>query len=103
MSSRLPLRITRRAAQEIGDASEWWNLNRPAAREAFRRAIERAFELISSQPSIGAVAANTKLSGVRRVHLSSIRYHLYYRVKDKPRTIEVLALWHTSRYPDVGL
>jgi plasmid stabilization system protein ParE len=36
-----------------------------------------------------------KLIGVRRVHLSRVRYHLYYRAR--PSRIEVLALWHTSR------
>ena len=101
--TRLPLRFTRRAAREIREASEWWDLNRPLAPEAFREAVEQTFELISTQPSIGAIATNVRLSRVRRIHMSRVRYYLYYRVKDKPKAIEVLALWHTSRYPDPGL
>ncbi|HXO22115.1 MAG TPA: type II toxin-antitoxin system RelE/ParE family toxin [Thermoanaerobaculia bacterium] len=103
MSPRLPLQITRRATREIQSASEWWDENRPAAPDAFRDAIEKAFELIRTQPDLGAVAANVRLSGVRRIHLSRVRYHLYYRVKDNTKAIEVVALWHTSRYPDLDL
>ncbi len=40
---------------------------------------------------------NEKLAGVRRLHLKRIRYYLYYRVKDDPQQVEILALWHTSR------
>ena len=103
MSPRLPLQVTRRAAREIREASEWWDLNRPAAPEAFREAIEKAFDLLCSQPKIGALATNVRLSGIRRVHLSRVRYYLYYRVKNNPKCVEVLTLWHTSRYPDPGL
>ena len=39
---------------------------------------------------------NARLTGVRRVHLARVHYHLYYRVTAEP-AIEVLALWHTSR------
>ena len=44
----------------------------------------------------GARATNSKLEGVRRVHLARVHYHLYYRTTHEP-VIEVLALWHTSR------
>lgn len=101
MSPRLPLHVTRRAAREIRTASGWWDENRPAAPDAFSDAIDKAFELICTQPNIGAVATNVKLPGVRRILLSKIRYYLYYRLKSKPQTVEVVALWHTSRYPDL--
>ena len=52
---------------------------------------------------MGAIATNVKLPGVRRVHLSKVRYYLYYRVKNKSRAVEVVALWHTSQYPDINL
>jgi len=101
LSPRLPLRVTTRAAQEIAEASAWWDANRPAAPDAFREAIERGFELIATQPSLGGVSKSRRLSGVRRLHLSRIRYHLYYRVAGT--FVEVVALWHTSRYPDPGI
>ena len=103
MSPRLPLQTTRRAAREIRAASKWWDENRPAAPDAFRDAIDKAFELICTQPNIGAIATNVKLPGVRRILLSKVQYYLYYRVKSKPQVIEVVAIWHTSRYPDLNL
>jgi plasmid stabilization system protein ParE len=99
---RLPLSVTRRAAREIREASAWWDANRPAAPEAFRQAIVTAFELISTQPRIGARASNPRLQGVRRIHLAQVHYYLYYRVRSS-KTVDVLALWHTSRRPDFRL
>jgi plasmid stabilization system protein ParE len=103
LSQRLPLQITRRAAREIRSASGWWDENRPAAPDAFREAIEKAFDLICTQPGAGSIAGNVKLPGVRRVLLSRVQYYLYYHVKGRPRVVEVVALWHTSRYSDLDL
>jgi len=102
-SGKLPIRVVRSAADQITTASAWWDANRPKAPGAFREEIERAFELVSSQPQIGTKAGNVRLAGVRRIHLSRIRYHLYYRVRESPRVVEVLALWHTSRGSGPGL
>jgi plasmid stabilization system protein ParE len=85
------------AARAIAEAAEWWVANRPKAPEAFAEELERAFQLLASQPSIGAQARNVKLVGVRRVHLQRIHYYLYYRVRANTETVEVLALWHTKR------
>ena len=93
----LGIKVTRRAAHEITKACEWWDANRPAAPGVLRSEIARAFGLIALQPSIGARAVNAKLTGVRRVHLSRVRYHLYYRPRLDHGTVEILAFWHTSR------
>jgi plasmid stabilization system protein ParE len=103
LSLRLQVQATRRAAREIRAASKWWDENRPAAPDAFREAIDKAFELICTQPHIGEVATNVKLPGVRRILLSKVQYYLYYRVRSKPHTVEVVAIWQTSRYPDLNL
>lgn len=103
MTVRLSLAVTRRAATEIREAADWWHEHRPAAPQAFSDEIAKAFELIQTQPKIGAVAVNVRLPKVRRIHLSRVRYYLYYRVTGDPARIEVLALWHTSRLPDLAL
>lgn len=69
MSSPLPVRIVDSASQAILDAAEWWLANRPKAPDAFAVELERAFQLLASQPLIGAQARNVKLAGVRRIHL----------------------------------
>lgn len=100
MSGPLPVLVVDSAARAIAEASEWWLANRDKAPSAFAEEMERAFQLIASQPNIGARALNAKLAGVRRIHLARIRYHLYYRVVKQPPAIQVLALWHTSRGND---
>jgi plasmid stabilization system protein ParE len=97
VSSPLPVRIVSTAARSILDAAEWWVSNRPKAPAAFAEELERALQLIATQPAVGAQALNVKLAGIRRIHLTRVRYHLYYRVAKSPARIEVLALWHTSR------
>jgi plasmid stabilization system protein ParE len=96
MSGTLPVRIVGSAARAIAEAGKWWAANRPKAPDAFAVDLERALQLIASQPAIGARARNAKLVDVRRVHLARVRYYLYYRLTSEP-AIEVLALWHTSR------
>ena len=91
----LPINITRLASEQIYEAASWWRANRPAASEALEEELRQAFHLISLQPAMGAIATNARLAGVRRIHLSRIRYFLYYRVSTSG--IEVLGLWHSSR------
>lgn len=97
MSGPLPVRIVESAGQAITEAAAWWTTNRPKASDAFAVDLERAFQLLASQPLIGSRARNVKLAGVRRLHLPRVHYHLYYRVTSNPDVVEILALWHTSR------
>jgi plasmid stabilization system protein ParE len=78
-------------------------VNRPAAPGAVEDSVRDALRLIRLNPQIGARATNVELPGVRRVHLSRIHYHLYYRILSAPRCIEVLALWHVRRGTGPGL
>jgi plasmid stabilization system protein ParE len=93
----LPIKVTPRAEKQIQKAASWWLANRLDAPEAMKEELRRAFELISPQPAVGALATNTKLQGVRRVYMSHVRYHLYYRVNASSTQVEILALWHSSR------
>ena len=102
MSLVSPIRVVRRATREIYEAAAWWAVNRPKAPDTFHEEVHLAFELIAAQPKIGAKARNAKLAGVRRIQLSRIRYYLYYRIS-LSGTVEVLALWHTSRGAGPGL
>jgi len=97
VAARLPIHVVNSAARAITDAAEWWAANRTKAPEAFSEELKRAFQLIAAHPRLGARALNVKLHDVRRVHLARVHYHLYYRVVNDPPSIEVLALWHTSR------
>ncbi len=94
----LPVKATPIADSQIQKAARWWLANRDKAPNAFKEELDRGFALISQQPDVGAIATNVRLKGVRRIHLSRIRYFLYYRaMRDQ---VEVLALWHSSRLKD---
>jgi plasmid stabilization system protein ParE len=95
VTTRRPIVVTRRAAAEIDAADLWWTENRPADPGAIRGELARAFDLLAVHPGIGATARSSRLTGVRRIHLSRIRYHVYYRAS--AACIEVLAFWHSSR------
>lgn len=91
----LRLRIARRAAVEIERAEQWWLENRPAAPEALRADLKGALTLLLRQPGVGVKVGNTRLTGVRRLHLGRIRYFVFYRVHDDE--LVVLSVWHSNR------
>ena len=97
MSAPLHVEVSGVAAEQIREAEAWWRTNRPKAPNAVREELEQASALVAAQPDIGSRARKVKLAGVRRILLARIRYHLYYRVSETPRRIEILAFWHTSR------
>lgn len=98
MTARLSVRFTRRAAGHVHEAARWWHANRPKAPAALREELARALQLVTTQPDAGAVARNIRLTGVRRLLLRRVGYHLYYRSIESPvRSIQVVALWHAGR------
>lgn len=90
-------RVAPGAEAQIRDAVNWWIENRPKAPEAFAEDLERAFEIISSLPGTGEPVSHSRLKGLRRLLMGRVRYCLYYHVDQERETVEVLALWHTSR------
>jgi plasmid stabilization system protein ParE len=98
---RLRLLVVPTAERHIRTASQWWRKNRLAAPDLFRKELDKAFDLLTTQPNIGPPAPNAKTPGVRRYHLSRIHYHIYYRLRAD--MVEILALWHVSRGSDPDL
>jgi plasmid stabilization system protein ParE len=94
---RLRLHVAEEAARELRAAQSWWRANRSAVPDAFVIDLRRALELIRTQPNVGVHTTNVRLPGVRRIHLSRLRYDLYYQLASDRQTIMVLALWHSSR------
>jgi plasmid stabilization system protein ParE len=93
----LAVDVTDLAKAQIRTVDEWWRVNRPKAPNAIREELERAASIFSVQPEIGARALNVSLPGVRRLHLSRVRYYVYYWLRSDPERIEILAFWHESR------
>ena len=95
MSRALAVDVTPRAAAQLERAASWWAENRPGAPGAIAGDFEDAIALLAHQPGVGARSAPPRYPDLRRLLLSRIRYHVYYRVW-KGRII-VLAFWHSSR------
>jgi plasmid stabilization system protein ParE len=91
------LRVGPRADRQIRAAAQWWTDHRTKAPDAFVDELEAAFALIEELPYAGEAVRHARVSGLRRVLLGRVRYHLYYRVSEDMVAVEVLALWHTSR------
>ena len=101
MSAPYSISVTHRAAAEIRQLAAWWQQHRFSAPDAVQLELERAFALLSVLPKVGAIAKNARLANIRRIHLAKIYHHLYYRIAGN--RIEILALWHTSRYRVPGI
>lgn len=91
------IRVSSQAAAQIRDAADWWFENRPKAPEALDEEIERSFDLLCALPSAGEPVAHSAIEGLRRILLGRVHYHLYYSASRQTETVEILALWHTSR------
>jgi len=82
---------------QIRTAAEWWLQHREKAPDAFADDLERGLELIVLLPSVGEVVPHSRLTGIRRLLLGRVRYHLYYQHETESDSVDVLALWHTGR------
>lgn len=91
----LTVEITPRAALHIESAARWWAENRMAAPDAIRIDLEEALSLLERQPGIGARSRSTRYPSLRRLYLSRVKYHVYYRVVGGK--LLVIAFWHASR------
>ena len=94
---RYRLRVAPRAEEQIRDAAEWWPQNRPKAPRAFEEDLEKAFDMMTFLPRAGEPVRHSRIAGLRRLLMGRVRYYLYYDVSEQTETVEILALWHTSR------
>lgn len=95
--SALPVVFTRRAARQVETAAEWWRANRLDAPGAVEEELLEIVALIGAQPSCGVPTPSRAFTGVRRVHLVRINYHVYYRLAPRLRRVEIVAFWHARR------
>ena len=95
------IEVTPRAAAQIERAALWWAEHRLAAPDAVRIEFQEACTLLSRHPGVGAKSSSAGYPDLRRLHLSRIRYHVYYRAS--PDKVMVLAFWHSNRGGGPGL
>jgi plasmid stabilization system protein ParE len=72
---------------------EWsWDRHRETS-ERFAKALLNHVDLLQNFPYLGIPMKD--FSGVRRLHHSPI--HVYYRIDESRKMIEVLHFWHAAR------
>lgn len=91
----LPVEVTPRAAAQLERAARWWAANRLAAPDAIAEEFAEAKILLARQPGVGAKSASPRYPDLRRLFLSRVGYHVYYRATSAK--VVVLAFWHASR------
>jgi plasmid stabilization system protein ParE len=91
----LEVEVTPRAAAQLERAARWWSANRPAAPNAIADDFEQAMGLLSQQPGLGAQSSSSRYRDLRRLFLTRVGYHIYYRLE--PSKVVVLAFWRASR------
>lgn len=82
------------ASADIAVADDWWQENRPEARDGIKGVIARATGMIAEFPSIG-VAVRSRVRGARRLVLDDTPFAIYYRLAASH--IEVLRVWDGRR------
>ena len=93
-----PIRVEPEAADELGEASRWYNDKRPGLGLEFLEAIDAALSHIAKWPSAGAhVPGLAQDLPVRRVPAGRFPYHVVYL--EMPTVIRILAVAHDRREP----
>ena len=84
---------TQTALADLEAVMEWsWDRHRETS-ERFAKALLNHVDLLQNFPYLGIPMKD--FSGVRRLHYSPI--HVYYRIDESRKMIEVLHFWHAAR------
>lgn len=88
---------------QLRGADEWWQANRPLARDLFLAEFEAAVRLVSEMPGVGPRFRRATIPGVRRILLRRSRYWVYYLADEARQILGVLAVWSAHRGSDPPL
>ena len=89
----LPVVYRRRVQHDLGDAFDWYELQRPLLGEEFLAAVQSTLRAIEQYPELFEVVHGE----VRRAIISRFPFAVFYTVE--PRRIVVLRVLHTARNP----
>ena len=85
--------LRRMAREEFDEAGDWYEARRKGLGAAFAAAVQQTFERIAAQPQRSPIA----LRDIRKALVPGYPYCVYFR--ERPATILVLAVFHSSRDP----
>jgi toxin ParE1/3/4 len=91
----LPLALSPAAEDDLHDAAAWYDAQQPGLGDAFLRSVDASFGRIRRLPN----AFPADESGVHSALLRRFPYAVLFRIREK--RIEVIAVWHGHRDPEV--
>ena len=89
--------IEEKAADDIREASDWYFQKSIQAAANFENEIVEAFEHLKSN----TFGYREVIQGVKAFPLSIFPYNIYYRQLNEEKIIQIVAVLHTKRNPDV--
>lgn len=94
----MKLRLTRRAARDLNEISDYLSVRNPAAARRVRDELQAALRLISTHPQVGRALEKD----LRRFTLPTYPYLIFYRLDDSEGDVEVITIRHAARAPEAG-
>ena len=91
----LPVVLRDEAQEEFDAAFDWYEAKRPGLGVEFAAQVQRVFDRIAAYPEMHGFA----LSDIRKGVVRRFPYCVLYRAH--PDSVEVIAVFHTSRNPSV--
>ncbi len=90
-----PLILIDEAEQDVADAYDWYEQQRPGLGDDCLAAIRAATERVQTQPHI-----NPRVQGeIRRLLVKRFPYSILYRVESE--RVVVIAVFHAKRDPNI--
>lgn len=88
------------AQQEVSDAAQWYDRERPGLGREFTTAFRHACRRIRQNPWGGSILETQDDPNIRRVILHKFPYAVIYDCENAPAEIRVIAVSHMSRRPN---
>ena len=86
------------AIADLEDAVDWYEEKRSDLALDFLLSYQEAINLLKNNPFLYAKV----YSNLRKALMKKFPYAIYYRMLDsQPKTVEVIAVFHTSRNPKI--
>ena len=92
--SRRRIRFTATARGQVTREKLWWLENRIHA-EIFAAELEEALRILAFLPGAGTSYSRAGVTGLRRIYLRKVAYHIYYTFDDQD--VIVRAFWSAQR------
>ncbi len=85
------------AQQDIRGAALWYNMRSKGLGRRFTAEVREILRFIRQNPT----AFQVRYDKVRTVVLNNFPYMVHYTVEESNKTVLVIAVFHTSRDPDL--